>query len=155
MLRLAARIEEPMHGFMMVAFVAMISTSAWMSGEAGEGPTELQGTWRLELLDGKRDEKLNAISSMSVHEAKFDQTIAMSHRKGVLKKPDPARHPEWIDFEITDGPGQHKVQKGIYEVRDGKLKLCLAKPGAENRPTEFKLDAEKGHQLLVWGKVMQ
>jgi uncharacterized protein (TIGR03067 family) len=135
--------------FMLLAFLA---TPTVASPGAGEVAAELQGTWNLELLDGKKDEKINAVSSLKVDADKgsFQHTVFKSRRRGVLKT-DPAKNPKWIDFDIQEGPNKGTTQKGIYQIKDGKLTICFAKPGDE-RPGEFKADKDKGHQIEVWEK---
>jgi uncharacterized protein (TIGR03067 family) len=45
-----------------------------------------------------------------------------------------------IDFTVKDGPGdvQGKTVKGIYKIDGSKLVLCIAMPGVESRPADFK-----------------
>lgn len=45
----------------------------------------------------------------------------------------PAAIPKAIDVELTDGPGRGQIARGIYEVVEGRFRLCI---GPE-RPTEF------------------
>jgi uncharacterized protein (TIGR03067 family) len=44
-----------------------------------------------------------------------------------------AATPKTMDVQMTDGPGQGQVARGIYEIVAGRLRLCI---GSE-RPTQF------------------
>ncbi len=62
---------------------------------------------------------------------------------------DPDKKPRQIDFKIGKGQDQGKDQFGIYELDDDTLKICVAAPGAEARPTDFKTGPESQTALVV------
>ena len=56
---------------------------------------------------------------------------------------NPSASPKTIDLVW-----QNKVTVGIYELREGKLKLCLAREGEKKRPKEFVSEERSGVSLL-------
>ena len=49
---------------------------------------------------------------------------------------DPTKQPRTIDFTKAAGDGKGKTLRGIYEWKDGKLRLCYDR-GGEKHPREF------------------
>jgi len=66
-------------------------------------------------------------------------------------KLDPAKMPRAIDFRIVRGQELDlgKDQFGIYEFDGETLRICVAPPGAEVRPTEFKTAPGSQTSLVV------
>jgi len=62
---------------------------------------------------------------------------------------DPDKKPRQIDFKIGKGQDQGKDQFGIYELDGDTLKICVAAPGAEVRPADFKTGPESQTALVV------
>lgn len=62
---------------------------------------------------------------------------------------DPGKKPAAIDLKITAGPDRGKDQVGIYKFDGAAIVLCLAPPGAKDRPTEFKSTEENGCILVT------
>jgi uncharacterized protein (TIGR03067 family) len=56
-------------------------------------------------------------------------------------KLDPKASPKKIDFTPTEGANKGKTYLGLYELKDGRLKICYRGPGS-SRPKDFndKLD---------------
>jgi uncharacterized protein (TIGR03067 family) len=52
------------------------------------------------------------------------------------------------DFVLTEGAYKGKTQKGIYELKEGRLTICLAGTG-KDRPTKFTSEKGSGHSLVV------
>ena len=61
-------------------------------------------------------------------------------------KIDPTTKPKSIDLRSTTPNG--KTALGIFEVADGKLKLCWA-PFGKSRPKSFATKANDGHMSFV------
>ena len=72
-------------------------------------------------------------------EGKEEGTIAL----------DPGKKPATIDLKITAGQDKGKDQVGIYKFDGAAIVICLAPPGAKDRPTEFKATEENGCILLT------
>ena len=68
--------------------------------------------------------------------------------EGTIKL-DPAKKPATIDLAITDGQDKGKSQVGIYKIDGDTITVCLARPGANDRPTEFKSTEENGFILVT------
>ena len=64
-------------------------------------------------------------------------------------KVEPGKKPATIDLAITEGDDKGKSQVGIYKVDGDTITVCLAAPGAKDRPTEFKSTEENGHILAT------
>ncbi len=69
-------------------------------------------------------------------------------QKGTIKL-DPAKKPAAIDLAITFGPDKGKEQLGIYRIEGDTVTICLARPGAKERPTEFTSTKDNGHILTT------
>jgi uncharacterized protein (TIGR03067 family) len=59
---------------------------------------------------------------------------------------DRAKTPWTVDLNITAGEDKGKVIKGIFEIKDGKMRACSA-PAGQDRPTEFSSTKENGQFL--------
>lgn len=68
-------------------------------------------------------------------------------QRGTFKL-DPSTTPRQIDTTPTTGRNAGKTDKGIYELKDGVLKLCYAPPG-EPRPEEFSAEEGTGRWLTI------
>jgi uncharacterized protein (TIGR03067 family) len=66
-------------------------------------------------------------------------------------KLDPVKKPKEIDVTSLDGPLKVKTQTGIYELEEGRLRVCL--PAKEKgRPTEFATTADSGLTMMTFEK---
>ncbi len=63
---------------------------------------------------------------------------------------DPTRKPKAIDLAITDGSGEGKVYRGIYELDGDRLKICRSAEPGRLRPTRFATEPGSGLILTVW-----
>ena len=62
------------------------------------------------------------------------------------------KKPKAIDFTIETGDDKGKTQLGIYEIEDGQFKLCVAKAGETERPSEFKTKEGSPNVYIVMKK---
>ena len=62
---------------------------------------------------------------------------------------DPSRTPKTLDVTFTKGQQSGKTAQGIYELKDGALKVCRANPG-QSRPAEFASPPGSGLTLIVY-----
>jgi uncharacterized protein (TIGR03067 family) len=101
---------------------------------------QFQGSWKTESLefDGQKapreafKDDLMIFDEKEYTQEKGDEVI----ERGKYKL-DPSKKPKEIDFDITEGPDQGKHQVGIYELSGNTLKVSVAPPGVEERPTDF------------------
>jgi uncharacterized protein (TIGR03067 family) len=68
--------------------------------------------------------------------------------EGTIKL-DPGKKPATIDLAITEGEDKGKTQVGIYKIDGDTITVCLAAPGAKDRPIDFKSTEENGHILAT------
>lgn len=64
---------------------------------------------------------------------------------------DSAKSPKEMDLTVSDGPLAGKTLRGIYELKDGTLTICLALEGA-GRPGDLTAKAGSGRLLQVFKK---
>jgi uncharacterized protein (TIGR03067 family) len=113
----------------------------------------LQGAWRQASaeLDGKpfpAEEVKRGTWTFKGDEVLFAQGGTVFETSKV--KLDASKSPRHIDLVPQDGPDKGKTVAGIYELKDGKLTVCLPdrKADAKARPAEFK--SGKTHALIVF-----
>jgi uncharacterized protein (TIGR03067 family) len=111
-----------------------------------KGVKGLDGTW--EVVSATRDGKAN-------ENAKGDKVVFAGNNvtvqgqdgehKGTVQV-DPKK--KTMDFTPTEGEQKGQTFKGIYELKKGELKVCLAEPG-KDRPKEFTSEEGSGRMLVV------
>jgi uncharacterized protein (TIGR03067 family) len=117
----------------------------------GEDVKRLQGTWV--VVSGEKGGKKGAGADFETFAAKFRLTITGtkfrssgpgSDDAGGTFQVDSAKKPKEITFTRDDG----KQTKGVYEFRDGLLRLCSGRPG-DPRPKGFQTEEGSPAILLV------
>src|SRR5262245_65938774 len=111
----------------------------------------MEGEWTLVAMevDGK------AVNSKKLASAKLtiskDQYTLGSRGKQteVELKLDPSKSPKEIDMTFLDGPNKDRVGKGIYEITDGKLKICRSLDPQDERPKDFKTEGKNNYFVMV------
>ncbi len=88
----------------------------------------------------------------SVKGNKYTFEMGLVSEEGTIKL-GPGKKPAAVDLTITAGPDKGKEQLGIYRVERDAIVLCLAPPGARERPTAFAAPADNGHMLLTIKRV--
>jgi uncharacterized protein (TIGR03067 family) len=84
----------------------------------------------------------------SVKGNKYTFELGGATEEGTLKL-DPGKKPATVDLTITSGSDKGKEQLGIYRIERDAIVLCLAQPGAKERPTEFAAMEGSGNMLLT------
>jgi uncharacterized protein (TIGR03067 family) len=84
----------------------------------------------------------------SVKGNKYTFQMGPRTEEGTLKL-DSGKKPAAVDLTITAGADKGKEQLGIYRIERDAVVLCLAEPGAKERPTEFAAPEGSGHMLLT------
>jgi uncharacterized protein (TIGR03067 family) len=64
---------------------------------------------------------------------------------------DATQSPKTIDYTHTAGMNKGKKQLGIYELKDGELRILMSAPGA-TRPAGFQRAPARGETLTVWSR---
>ena len=62
---------------------------------------------------------------------------------------NPNVSPKQMDVTALEGPAKDKVAPGIYEIKDGVLRICTAPPGG-TRPAAFESKEGSNHSLTEW-----
>jgi uncharacterized protein (TIGR03067 family) len=140
--------------WLAAVLVAMTVGSVASAQDAPKGEAGIKGKWTakvgpnqdipivVDFQDGGKVE-------ISV-EAGDGQTIAISGKY----KTDEAKSPKTIDFlDFMSPDGESTPDNlGIYEIKDGKLRVCTGGPGNE-RPTEFLPGEEGGRGTVEFTRV--
>jgi len=131
-------------GGLVLSALAAIHAGAADKAEAdvtkvqGGDLAKFQGTWAVAAAseDGKpapgpEDLKFN------IKDNKMSILVKGMKGEEMSFKLDPSKSPRQIDLSRTVD-GKVETAEGIYEVSSDSIKMCLVKPGAGQRPTEFK-----------------
>jgi uncharacterized protein (TIGR03067 family) len=102
----------------------------------------IQGTWKAVTgeqagMEIPEDALKQLALTIKVEGDKYTFDGAGQNEEGKIKL-DSEKKPKAIDFIIESGMDKGKTQLGIYSIDGGKFKLCVAKAGETDRPTEFK-----------------
>ena len=89
------------------------------------------------------------ICKWSVKGDKYNFEMGGENKEEGTIKLDPAKKPATIDLDIKEGNDKGKAQPGIYKIEGDTVTICLARPGAKDRPTEFSGKGEDGHILIT------
>lgn len=148
-------------GLMVFCGLGMLPAAAAdkLADEAAEAELEkLQGDWELhgDEVDGKLSRAMldRAIPFTAAWSVKGDQ-LAMtsahgSHRSTLSGKVKlmPASNPPGIDFTYETTAAEKVVTlRGVYELKEDRLRIRWAKTGAEKRPD--KVGAKTGDDSLT------
>jgi uncharacterized protein (TIGR03067 family) len=126
-----------------VALVVLLRANAQeeKKGQA-KGLDALKGTWTATALvqDGKDvpEDQLKELNLQLIFAGdKYTERIGGKVNEEGTIKIDTTKKPATIDLNIRTGNDKGKLQLGIFEVNGDTLKLCLAVPGEDKRPTAF------------------
>ena len=115
-------------------------------------PTELEGEWQMVsgVFNGKPLDQSMVKWCKRVTQGNVTAVIAgpqtMLKARFTL---DPSRTPAAIDYVNLEGASRGKGQAGIYELKDGILRVCMAAP-RKPRPTAFESLAGDGRSFTTW-----
>jgi uncharacterized protein (TIGR03067 family) len=112
---------------------------------------KVQGEWVAELWDVNGEKQTGDQAKeikISVDGDNWTLQIAGNTLKGTHKL-DASKKPKTIDGEITEGGSGAFM--GIYELKGDTWKECWTH--GNERPKEFKVNADAGHNLIIWKRV--
>lgn len=115
----------------------------------------MAGTWRpiRAEVDGKKAPE-NWLKESVLTRDDAGKIVARRGDKivmeGMVIKIDATKKPKIIDAKITDGENKGKTIMGIYELEDETLRVCVALPGNDERPTDFSAKAGSRRALTVY-----
>jgi uncharacterized protein (TIGR03067 family) len=131
---------------LVLAVSLLVAADKAKKGEAKKGATGIDGTWEIVSLtqNGKKND--NAKGDKVIFKGKTMTVKAGGgEHKGTFtidaKK-------KTIDIVPTDGPQKGKTIKGIFQLKNGELKICFARP-EKDRPKEFAAPKDSGLTLAV------
>jgi len=130
------------------------TTKRSITTAVGSGPpSELEGEWQMlsavfngAAMDESMTKWCKRITNGNV-------TTVMAGPQVMLKASftlnESKRTPRNIDYVNLAGASKGKAQSGIYDLREGTLRICMAAPGTD-RPTEFESKPGDGRSLTLW-----
>ena len=137
--------------------IGLAALTSSMSGAEGnqaikKDMAQLQGEWS--MVSGSADGHAmpDAMRETAKRICKEDETTVTVGGQLIMKAKftiDPSKKPKTIDYRMTDGPTQGKMQLGIYELEGNRVKFCFGAPGSE-RPTDFISRPGDQRTLSVW-----
>ncbi|HEV3444285.1 MAG TPA: TIGR03067 domain-containing protein [Gemmataceae bacterium] len=124
--------------------------------QAKKDTEQMQSTWK--AVSGEQDGKefpedglKQGNMKMTFKGERYTFEMTGNQEEGKVKL-HADKKPKAIDFMIESGDDKGKTQLGIYEIEDGKFKLCVAKAGETERPTEFKTKEGSPNVSIVMKK---
>jgi len=125
------------------ALVVLLNARAQEEKKATpKGLDALKGTWTAQSLESGGQtmpgDLLKKINMQLIFDGdKYtEKTEGKVSEEGTIKI-DTSKTPATIDLNIRTGKDKGKLQLAIFEVKGDTLKMCLAEPGADRRPTAF------------------
>jgi uncharacterized protein (TIGR03067 family) len=128
----------------------MAPPPAITASASSESPTEIEGEWLMEsaVFNGK---------PLTPEMMKWCKRVSLGNITKVFAGPntmldaifelDPDRGQ--IDYVNRSGENKGKAQTGIYDLRDDRLRICMAAPG-KKRPGDFSSSRGDGRSYTVW-----
>ena len=126
-----------------VALVVLLNVHAQEEKKgAPKGLDALKGTWTAQSLESGGqalpDDTLKELNMQLIFNGeKYTEKVKGKVNEEGTIKIDTSEKPATIDLNIRTGNDKDKLQRGIFELKGDTLKLCLARPGDEKRPTAF------------------
>jgi uncharacterized protein (TIGR03067 family) len=117
--------------------------------KADKAAKQIEGVWQAVSLeqDGNKNDEANNFT-VKIEDGKYEAKMGEeTTSKGELKL-DPTKKPHAMDIMVEEGANSGQTQLGIYEVKDGNLKICFAQAD-KPRPTEFSAKEGSGNTLIV------
>ena len=152
-----ARSQEESVG-RILAFLALLTVAGHLS-VAQDKPNQprddtklLQGVWSWDP-DAKQSEAkpLVLLERVVIKDAKLTFYYKLDGKPITSEttfKLDQKAFPRAIDFTPTEGANKGKTYLGLYELKDGRLKICYRGPGS-TRPKNF-LDRSQGTNVTTF-----
>ena len=141
-----------LHNKVGVLIVLVGAASARPNELCPDDQKAIQGSWDVveQLPDAVPNVKYQ---SLVFKDGKLTFHAALGEQKTTVScefKLDPAKTPKHIDFTVTEREKKGNTYSGLYEFKDGQLKICYRGPGS-TRPKDFsdKQDGTIGTVFLV------
>ncbi len=119
---------------------------------------KLQGSWQAVEIEanGEKSPEEQAKELKIVFKGDEVWTVKPEGESPKNKfKLDSAKKPRTIDVTPLDGPNKGKLMAGIYELKKGRLTLCvnIFSEDTAKRPAEFKTKEKDGFVLVTLERV--
>ena len=137
--------------FLLVTCHCWIVRAAEARADAQTDREALQGEWTVlsQEDNGERTPALHlAYMTLVIRGDSWTYTNGLYTMSGTFKLSDTSKEFRVIDCVLGEGPFKGQTVPGIYEIKDGRLKLCLGEPG-KKRPTEFSAVTTSGNEVTV------
>jgi uncharacterized protein (TIGR03067 family) len=150
---------------MWVAIPAAVLLVLLQTSAGAEGPPgDLTGSWQVVSYITAGYDLGQRESAQFVFAFTKDQG-SLTRNKTVLWKAEirvqPDKQPRAVDIFIVEGENGKPLQRfalGIYEIKEGQLRICMSKPGSDRpqekeRPGTFVSTQENRYELYVGKRV--
>lgn len=110
----------------------------------------LQGNWRIKslILDGAAMSAGRIGDARVVVAGDHFQSLGMGSTYVGLLRLDLSRRPKSFSIKFTRGPEKGNVNHGIYELKRGRWKLCIATKGGP-APHDFVSEPGSGFAIEI------
>jgi uncharacterized protein (TIGR03067 family) len=136
------------YAILFVAVALMLGADEAKKGSGADELKSLQGVWSAVTFEanGEKVPEDDAKKiKLTIKESKWVLERPDGTNQGTIKL-DPSKSPKHFDAALEDSGDS---VPGIYELKDGTLKMCWTAPGGE-RPTSFK--SEEGKTIATYKK---
>ncbi len=112
----------------------------------------LQGTWTMAALeiDGKDvpADKIDG-TTLTIKEDRYTVKVKANSNECALRL-DPNQKPAAIDMIFTKPGGATETYAGIYELKDGTLRIARGITAEHKRPDQFMTWPDTGYFVVTW-----
>ncbi len=124
----------------VLAVVSLCGIAGTAQDKLKDDAQRIQGSWDWDPAEEQSDAQPQVILERVVVKGakltfhyRLDDQRSTSTTEFTL---DPKTAPKQIDFTPTEGANKSKTYLGLYEIDDGRLKMCYRGPGS-TRPKDF------------------
>lgn len=137
-----------------IALLALAAFAPFAVAEEAKDAPSLDGTWKVTALSSGGEVAPDDVFKTWRWEFKGKKLVISAENEEPIEITaviDSTKSPATIDMKAVSGPTKDKTVKGIYELKEGKLRVCLGDFDTEGRPAEF--DGGKGKGLISLERV--
>lgn len=138
--------------FWIAALALAVTAPLARAAEPAKEAVSLDGLWKVVALTSEDKVAPADVFQSWRWEIKGNKFIISAdgeERLELMAVIDTSKSPGAIDLTALTGDTKGKTAKGIFELKEEKLRICIGEPGAESpRPTEFVGGANTGFITL-------
>jgi uncharacterized protein (TIGR03067 family) len=146
----------------LVLLVAcMVPALAWSDEATDKDLKALQGKWKVvaQEVEGKKtpDDVIKQGGAYVFKGTKVEISGPSEDAETTDFSIDASKTPKQFDLVIPSGPQKGEKMIGIYDIKEGRLRICLRKAGAtgKGRPKEFKTEPDSESGLVTLERVKE